>query len=126
MEFPSKLKELTLENPTLSELKKLKSEAETNHSFTLVRITYPHKILDTWTGSLASISHVSPFATKESDTLRVAVHVRRGELYVVDSNRMLPNGYYIAAMLKMAEVFDELKVRYRFELYTEMPASVFR
>jgi hypothetical protein len=59
--------------------------------------------------------HVAP----QTERIRVAVHVRRGELFVVDSDRMLPNSYYIAICKSLAAVFDQLRLPYIFEIYTE-------
>jgi hypothetical protein len=57
---------------------------------------------------------------RKPGTVRVAVHVRRGELFVVDSFRMLPNSYYVAVCQLLARVFDDLGVpSYVFEIYTE-------
>ena len=37
----------------------------------------------------------------------IAVHVRRGELYVVDSDRMLPNSFYIEIMQGLEGILNE-------------------
>jgi len=50
----------------------------------------------------------------------VAVHVRRGELFVVDSDRMLPNSYYIECMKALAEIFSEAGLAFEFRLHTEV------
>jgi hypothetical protein len=50
----------------------------------------------------------------------IAVHVRRGELFVVDSDRMLPNSYYINCMKTLSQLFIEANVPYEFHLHTEI------
>lgn len=50
----------------------------------------------------------------------VAIHVRRGELFVVDSDRMLPNSYYVECMRALHTLFTEVAVPYEFHLHTEV------
>jgi hypothetical protein len=58
-----------------------------------------------------------------ASTHRVAVHVRRGELFVVDTDRMLPNSYYIEVCNMLSRIFTELGARdWLFEIYTEQVA----
>jgi hypothetical protein len=49
--------------------------------------------------------------------LRIAVHIRRGELFVVDSDRMLPNSYYIGCIKKLSEI---LLIPHEFHIHTEV------
>ena len=51
--------------------------------------------------------------------VRIAVHVRRGELFVVDSTRMLPNSYYVECMKAIESILQESNTKYEFHLYTE-------
>jgi hypothetical protein len=50
----------------------------------------------------------------------IAVHVRRGELYVVDSQRMLPNSYYIEIMQALESLFVDVSLAHEFHIYTEV------
>jgi hypothetical protein len=43
----------------------------------------------------------------------------------VDSDRMLPNAYFIAVAQQVAQVLDALKVDFQIELYTEVPDQPF-
>lgn len=61
--------------------------------------------------------------TRDCPHLRIAVHVRRGELYVVDGHRMLPNTYYLQVCRVMGEVLRELGIPHLFEIYTEQPTK---
>jgi hypothetical protein len=57
--------------------------------------------------------------------LRVAIHVRRGELFVFESDRMLPNVYYISVAQNIAHALETLKLGYQLELYMEVPNKEF-
>jgi hypothetical protein len=50
----------------------------------------------------------------------VAIHVRRGELFVVDSHRMLPNSYYVECMRALHTLFTQAAVPYEFHVHTEV------
>jgi hypothetical protein len=52
-----------------------------------------------------------------SEPLRIAIHIRRGELYIVDSHRMLPNSYYISCMNALCTLFADRA--YEFHIYSE-------
>ena len=53
----------------------------------------------------------------------IGLHVRRGELYLVDSDRMLPNEYYIEMAAHVTRACEAAGVAYTIELYTEVRAS---
>ena len=53
-------------------------------------------------------------------TLRVALHIRRGDLFADESSRMLPNSYYIDLCHVLKRVIRKLSVPYVFEIYTEL------
>jgi hypothetical protein len=53
------------------------------------------------------------------------VHVRRGEQFVVFSERLLPNTYYIGVARGVARVLDALGLTYNIELWTEVPTREF-
>lgn len=57
---------------------------------------------------------------EERFTLVIGLHVRRGELYVVDSDRMLPNAFYLDMASRVIRACDALGVAYVVELYTEV------
>lgn len=52
--------------------------------------------------------------------IRVAVHVRRGELFVVDSDRMLPNSYYVECIKALASLFQKYSLPFEIHLHTEV------
>jgi hypothetical protein len=51
--------------------------------------------------------------------------VRRGELFVLDSDRMLPNVYYMNVAQNVAHALKALKIDYQLELHTEVPKKEF-
>jgi hypothetical protein len=52
-----------------------------------------------------------------STPLIIAIHIRRGELYVVDSERMLPNSYYIEIIKALTDILGERP--YELHIHTE-------
>ena len=96
---------------------------------TLVRIVMPFGIADRFPDCYEVCKKISPFPplvpVREGRTVRVAVHVRRGELFVVDADRMLPNGYYIAVAQRIARVLEAAGGDYQIGLYTEAPSAEF-
>jgi hypothetical protein len=68
---------------------------------------------------------ISPFTATASPVFRLAIHVRRGDLLIFDSARMLPNAYYITTALKIIEVLRKLDISFVCELYTELASKTF-
>jgi hypothetical protein len=56
---------------------------------------------------------------------RLALHVRRGEEFVVDSDRMLANSCYVSCALQFAHHLEKLNIPFVCELYTEVPSKAF-
>jgi len=52
--------------------------------------------------------------------LTIGMHVRRGELHLVDSERMLPNEFYVRMARHAVRACEERGVEYALELYTEV------
>ncbi|WP_372398428.1 hypothetical protein ABMY26_17235 [Azospirillum sp. HJ39] len=89
----------------------------------IVRITLPYGITDAHPASYECCKEISPFShlPPNKERLRVAVHVRRGEMMVVAADRMLPNDYYIEVSLRVSRLLEEMGVPYSFEIHTEIP-----
>lgn len=51
--------------------------------------------------------------------VRVLIHVRRGDLFYVESGRMLPNEYYIAVASMVGRALRRLALPHVFEIHTE-------
>lgn len=101
---------------------------------TVLHLAFAHHILDhkpefgfhpdlSWRRLLPWLDHrLRASATRE---VRVAIHVRRGDLFLIQSHRMLPNQYYICVANMVARALRTLDVPYVFEIYTEsVTASV--
>lgn len=88
----------------------------------VARIVSPHGIMDRHPDGYEACRPLSPFRRPPpaGRALRVALHVRRGELFVVDSDRMLPNGFYIETARRIGRALQALDVPHEFELHTEV------
>jgi hypothetical protein len=106
-------------------LERLQIDAETTGKFALVRIVYPYPVTDSNPDVYRCVKAVSPFERTSSEVFRLALHVRRGEEIVVDSERMLPNSYYVSCALKFADALKQLDIPFVCELYTEVPSKAF-
>ena len=90
---------------------------------TLLLIQFAGTMVDKNPGLLAMGCNVMPWTIRPviyGRAVVVAVHVRRGELFVVDSDRMLPNSYYVDCMKALADVFGRLGITYEFHVHTEV------
>jgi hypothetical protein len=93
----------------------------------LVELALPYGISDRFPNCYEVCKAISPFASADDPrrALRIAIHVRRGELLIVASDRMLPNAYYVNVARRVTHVLDALGIDYAIELHTEMPAGDF-
>ena len=107
-------------NPDLNTLYTLKREAVKNNTFTLVKIVLPYKITDSYPETYQAVKKISPFIALKGFPLRVAMHIRRGELFLVAPERLLPNHYYISVATKVCKSLKNLNLPYKFEIYTEV------
>jgi len=94
---------------------------------TLLRLTTPHGIADRFPDCYEVCKQLSPFSSSRrgGEPLRVALHVRRGEQVVVESDRLLPNMYYLNVARRVVAALDALKLDFRIELWTEVPTTEF-
>jgi hypothetical protein len=95
----------------------------------IVRITHPHHVIDVDPEIWTAAEDVSPFSSfipwDGQRPLRVAVHVRRGDVHLLEKSRILPNSYYIRIMRKLMDLFDKLQAEYVLELHSERSVSDF-
>lgn len=89
----------------------------------LVKIRYPYNITDHVQNIYLPCKNLYKTKINKNTKLTIGLHVRRGELYVVDSDRMLPNQYYIDNAIKIISICKRLNIEYSIELYTELPDS---
>lgn len=127
IELPKNYIVYEIENFNLRIFDRLRKEAKANKTFILAKILYPYGVTDDHPRTYHFVKDVSPFpySQRASSIIRVAIHVRKGELFVVDSNRMLPNSYYITVAQGIRSVLDKLNLNYVFELHTEVPNKAF-
>ena len=98
---------------------------QTHGGFHLVRVVYPYPITDQHPEVYRCLKAISPFRYRASEVFRLAVHVRRGELFAVDGHRMLPNSYYVSTALRFQEILRRLEIPCVCELYTEVATKAF-
>lgn len=58
---------------------------------------------------------------KKNKQFTIGIHVRRGELYCVDSDRMMPNNYFIETTNRIINLLNKNNISFEVELYTEVP-----
>lgn len=90
---------------------------------TLLKITYGDGLIDSNTSIFNESPKLNWISNIPSTPLNVAIHIRRGELYVVESNRMLPNSYYINCMKSLKTLLDTNNIPFVFHIYTEVPTK---
>jgi hypothetical protein len=106
-------------------LERLHIDAKATGKFALVRIVYPYPVTDSNPDVYHHVKAVSPFERTRSEVFRLALHVRRGEEIVVDSERMLPNSYYVSCALQFVDSLKKLDIPFVCELYTEVASKAF-
>jgi hypothetical protein len=128
LSLPAQFSEYHCQNKvSLTVLAQLKQKAEQNQTFIVARIRYPYAITDNYPECYEVLKEISPFPFPESSVIRIAVHVRRGDLLFIKSynKRILPNQYYLQIMQQLVEIMNKLNLKYEFELYTELPTKTF-
>jgi predicted nucleotidyltransferase len=93
--------------------------------FHLIRIVLPYTVTDRYPELYRYAKAISPFTYRRSDVFRLAIHVRRGELFAVEGHRMLPNQYYVSCALRFRQILKSLEIPFVCELYTEVPTKAF-
>jgi hypothetical protein len=104
---------------------RIQDAASAAGEFHLVRILYPFPMTDSDPELYRGLDAISPFHSCRSDVFRLAIHVRRGELFAVHSDWMLPNSYYVRCVLNFQRVLKRLDIPFVCELYTEVASQSF-
>jgi hypothetical protein len=112
-------------SPDAEDIEKIRDLSRNSGRFHLCRIFLPYSIADKHPEIYRCVGQKSPFRKRELPWLRVAIHVRRGELFVLESQRMLPNSYYVSCAEKVAALLTKSSVPFVCELYTEVPTKKF-
>jgi hypothetical protein len=125
IELPEERTVCEMRDASLDAIGRLRAGAESGGKFTLIRILYPYPVTDRNPEIYRHVQAISPFERARREVFRVALHVRRGEEFVVDSERMLPNRYYVSCALRLAESLKKLDIPFVCELYTEVASRAF-
>lgn len=104
-----------------SKFGRLVADLSRRNAETVVRIGSPHALMDRYANGYEFCKALSPFKNETANkVLRVALHVRRGELMYVASERLLDLRYYIKVARKLASVLTSAGVPFEFELHSEL------
>jgi hypothetical protein len=129
---------LYAEKPAMEDLERIALEVQKNRTSVLVVSNLPFAIVDrlpdVWyslqpAGAQAYLSNqggqaASPqtVATHPSFRLcKIAVHMRRGDLFAIDPSRMLSNSYYVTILKALTQHLASQHVAYVVNLFTEAP-----
>jgi hypothetical protein len=91
----------------------------------LFKVTYAHRTIDAVPSILQTKISLPWLQTTLQSPLKIAVHVRRGELMVVESARMLPNSYYIQCLQSLIQLLTNFSLPFEIHLHTEVPTKAF-
>jgi hypothetical protein len=101
----------------------IQEEAKSQRTFHLIELGLPYRISDRHPEILTHVKAISPFERSSSPLFRIAIHVRRGDLFAVDSHRMLPNAYYTEVANMVTNELTKHAIPFRCELHTEIPSA---
>jgi hypothetical protein len=106
----------------LSKFGRLVADLSKRNTETVVRIGTAHALMDRYAEGYELCKPLSPFKKKEtaSKVLRIALHVRRGELMFVNSERLIDNRYYVDIARNLASALATAQVPFELELHSEM------
>ena len=107
---------------TVSQLQTL---AETGQNI-LVQYQFPYVISDKVPDIYRHVRGLYMSHLPKNKTFTIGLHVRRGELNVVSSDRLLPNSHYISIAQCIIKLLEANHVDYIIELYTEVANSTIK
>jgi hypothetical protein len=88
---------------------------------TVVRIGAPHALMDRYAYGYEFCKSLSPFKKDTANkVLRIALHVRRGELMFVNSERLIDNRYYVNIARNLASALASAQISFELELHSEL------
>jgi hypothetical protein len=88
---------------------------------TVIRIGTPHALMDRYASGYAMCKSLSPFRNSApNQVLRIALHVRRGELMFVNSERLIDTRYYVEVAHKVASALAREQLPFQLELHSEV------
>ncbi|MBX9578102.1 MAG: hypothetical protein K2W97_06470 [Chthoniobacterales bacterium] len=125
VEFPKTGVVCTAMSTDLDFLCAARDKAKKSDEFHLVRLGHPYPMTDKNPQMMRYVEKVAPFQASQSRVFRMALHVRRGDFFVVDPERISPNAYYIDTALNIIRILKKHKIPFLCELYTELPSKTF-
>jgi hypothetical protein len=118
-----------LHSPSAGFETELLAESQRRGRPILTRLTWPFRMTDVFPEAYAACHEVSPFRDRPKrnigDKLRVAIHMRRGDVRLLEPDRLLPNEYYVRIALGISRELEERGIPYDIELHTEVPKEDF-
>jgi hypothetical protein len=104
-----------------SKFGRLVADLSKRNAETVVRIGAPHALTDRYANGYERCKSLSPFKKGASNkVLRIALHVRRGDLTFVNSERLIDNRYYVNIARNLASVLTTAQVPFELELHSEL------
>ena len=87
----------------------------------VVQIGDPHPLLDRYARGYEVCEAISPFTKdKPRSVLRIAIHIRRGEIMFVNSERLIDMSYYVAIARKLSSILTAEKIPFELEIHSEL------
>ena len=102
-------------------INKYKDDSMKNNKNIIINIIKPYNITDKNPNLYKHAFNIYKSVIPKNDVFTIGIHVRRGELHVVDSDRMLSNKFYIQNAQRIIKLCEEKNINYIVELYTEVP-----
>jgi hypothetical protein len=88
---------------------------------TIVQIGAPHTLLDRYARGYEICESLSPFKKDQpNDPLRIAIHVRRGEIMFVNSERLIDLPYYVNVAQRLVAALAREQIPFQLELHSEL------
>ena len=117
----SDIKEVKLNTIDINTLLSFKNKCVNENVNIIISLKIPYAITDRIPDIYKHANNIYQPIISKNSTFTIGIHVRRGELYVVDSDRMLPNSFYIQTAQRIIKECEKQNIDYIIELYTEVP-----
>jgi hypothetical protein len=125
-DLPATLQTVKISELTLQHIIEYKRQALSTQTNILLQAGLSRPIVERSPDLYRFAPELVPFtATLPSSgrPLSVDIHVRRGELFVVDSWRMLPNSYYVSVIQLLNQILPAFTTDYKIKVHTEAPTK---
>lgn len=113
--------EMKMDTINISQLLHLKQNIHQTKKNVILYVKLPYQITDRYSNLYFNVKNMYKTIITKPNILSIGIHVRRGELFVVDSHRMLPNTHYINIAQQIIDILKSKQIAFKIELYTEIP-----